>query len=391
MGLRVLVVTRLFPNAAQPNAASFNRQQLSALGRRCDLDLLAVIPWFPGAGLMRRWSAAGRLVSVPPAERIDGLDVRHPRVLYLPRVHFAAPALYAASLLPALRRAPRPDVVLGSWAFPDGVAAVALGRLLGAPVAVKLHGSDMNVIADLPSARLHLRWALPRAGRVIAVSRALADKARALGVRAERLAFVPNGVDRDLFRPRERAPVRAALSPPIPVDARLLLFVGSLLPSKGVPELLAAFARLAPARPELRLALVGDGPERARCEAAAAAAGGRLIVAGPRPLPEVALWMAACDALVLPSWNEGTPNVVLEALASGRRVVATRVGGIPDVVSSPESGELVPPRDVDALAAALARAADRPYDSAAVAAGAPGSWDESAARLAGVLEELVSR
>jgi glycosyltransferase involved in cell wall biosynthesis len=96
--------------------------------------------------------------------------------------------------------------------------------------------------------------------------------------------------------------------------------------------------------------------------------------------------MAACVVLVLPSWNEGTPNAVLEALACGRRVVATRVGGVPDVVDAPELGELVEPRRPDELAAALGRAAVAPYDPAEVARrGARGDWDQSAARLYEVL------
>jgi glycosyltransferase involved in cell wall biosynthesis len=95
--------------------------------------------------------------------------------------------------------------------------------------------------------------------------------------------------------------------------------------------------------------------------------------------------MAACDLLVLPSWNEGTPNVILEALASGRRVVATGVGGIPDVISSPALGELVSPRDPEALAAALGSALNQPYDPAELAAAVPGGWEDSAARLHQVL------
>ncbi|HUH05905.1 MAG TPA: glycosyltransferase, partial [Kofleriaceae bacterium] len=113
---------------------------------------------------------------------------------------------------------------------------------------------------------------------------------------------------------------------------------------------------------------------------------GRVVVAGGRPLDEIPRWMAACDVLALPSWNEGTPNAVLEALACGRRVVATRVGGVPDVVDAPELGELVEARDPPALAAALGRAASQLYDPAEVARrGARGDWDQSAARLYEVL------
>ena len=99
---------------------------------------------------------------------------------------------------------------------------------------------------------------------------------------------------------------------------------------------------------QVKLVLVGDGSLRGRCEQQAAALPGRIIVAGGRPLDEVGRWVAAADLLTLPSWNEGTPNVVLEALASGRPVVATRVGGIPAVIDGPRLGELVEPHDVPA-------------------------------------------
>src|SRR5439155_26063779 len=149
--------------------------------------------------------AAGRLTTVPARERIEDLEVEHPRVLYLPRIgHALAPALYAASLLPWLNeRRGKVDVVLGSWAFPAGVAAVTMGRLLGVPAVGKRHGSDLNVLPELPPVRRLLQQALPRADRVVAVSRGLADKARALGVSQHRINFVPNGVDRALFHPRD--------------------------------------------------------------------------------------------------------------------------------------------------------------------------------------------
>jgi teichuronic acid biosynthesis glycosyltransferase TuaC len=389
--LRALVITRLFPNAADPFAAAFNRQQFAALGRLCAVDLLAVIPWFPGAKLFSRWSAAGRLAQVPPHEWMDGLFVRHPRVFYLPRVgHALAPLLYEASLSPLLHQLRgRVDVVLGSWAFPDGVAAVRLARKLGVPSVIKLHGSDMNVIANQPAASRWLRWALPRADRVVAVSQGLADKAQGLGVTAERLVVVPNGVDRTLFFPRDRAEARAALGTIhgsiFPEGSKVIVYVGRLERAKGITELLDAFRRLASQRSDVALALVGDGGAAEACRQAALEFPGRVVVAGVRPLDEVATWIAAGDLLTLPSWNEGTPNVVLEALASGRRVVATTVGGIPDVLRDGQLGQMVPPRDASALTAALTRVLDQPYDPSAVAAMAPGSWADSAGRLLDVL------
>jgi teichuronic acid biosynthesis glycosyltransferase TuaC len=388
--LRVLVVTKVFPNPREPHMAAFNRQQLGALARMADVDVWAVLPWFPGAGLLNGRTRAGLLQDVPTFAWTDGLFVRHPRVLHLPRVDYSfAPALYVASLWPAVRKLRgRVDLVLGSFAYPDGIAAVALGRLLGVPSVVGVLGSDLNQMPSIPGVTTMLRLAFARASRVVAVSRALAAKAITFGAPADRVAVVPNGVDPAIFYPQDRAAARAALG--LDPAGKWIVFVGRLETAKGVDDLLAAFEEVAAGSPAARLALVGDGARRARCEEVAAASGGKILVAGARPLSEVAQWLAACDLLTLPSWAEGTPNVVLEALASGRRVVATAVGGIPDVVNAPDLGELVPPRNTPALAGALRRALDQPYEPGVIAGRATVTWDESAARLLAELETAAA-
>jgi glycosyltransferase involved in cell wall biosynthesis len=392
--MRVLVVTKIFPNALEPLSSPFNRQQFAALGRQCEVEVLATIPWFPGARALGRWSAAGRLTAVPAREVIDGLEVRHPRFLYLPKLaRGAAGPLYAASLLaPLFSRRRRFDVLLGSWAYPDGFAAVALGRLLALPAVVKLHGSDVNVVAAMAGPRRRLAWALPRARRVVAVSRALADAAVELGARRERVAVVENGVDPALFHPADRAAARAELGRA--PGERLILYIGRLEREKGALDLLAAFAPLAARRPELTLALVGDGSQRAACEREAHRIGRQVVLAGARPLAEVPRWIAAADVVALPSWNEGSPNVLLEAQACGRPIVATRVGGIPDLVGDASLGELVAPRAVAELEGALERVCDGAaagrYPEAAIVARARGGWDESAARLKRELERAVA-
>jgi len=388
--LRVLVITKIFPNALEPLSSPFNRQQFAALGKLCQVEVLASIPWFPAARAFQKWSAAGRLVDVPRQDRIDGLSVHHPRFLFLPRYgHAFSGALYAASLLPeVLRYRGRVDVVLGSWAYPDGVAAVMLAKLMGVPSVVKLHGSDINVVSKLRGPQQNLRWALPQAARVVAVSRALGEEVVSLGVKRERVKIVTNGVDPELFHPADRAAARRELGRAS--DGKLIVYVGRLERSKGVVDLLDAFAMLAKKRPDLSLVLVGDGAARQECAERAAQLGAQVTLAGARPLAEVPRWMAACDLLTLPSWNEGTPNVLLEALACGRRVVATRTGGIPDVVTGPSLGELVPVKDPPALAAALERVADGTYDEERIAAeGVRGGWADSATRLHQVLQEAV--
>ncbi len=394
--MRVLVVTKIYPNAAEPLSAPFNRQQMAALARRCSVEVLATVPWFPGAGWVRPGNRPDPASVIPDREMIDGIQVVHPRTLYLPRYgHALSAGLYAATVWPELRaRRGQFDVILGCWAYPDGVAVAMLGQALGVPTVVKVHGSDLDVLSLRPSLRWQMARSLPRADRLVAVSRSLVESAVALGVDRARIDLVMNGVDTSLFHPRDRAEARAALGH-AGDRRRWIVCVSRLRKDKGTLDLAAAFTALAADREDLVLALVGDGEARGAVESALRPLGdslqGRVIFAGARPLPEVPLWMGAADVVTLPSHHEGTPNVLLEALACGRRVVATEVGGIPDVVNDPALGTLVPPGDPVALAAALREAALTDYDAAAVAArGARGGWQDSAAKLEASLARAVA-
>jgi glycosyltransferase involved in cell wall biosynthesis len=391
--MRVLIVTKIFPNCLEPLSSPFNRRQFGELGKLCDVEVLATIPWFPGAPVFRQHSSAGRLAKVPRHDVIDGLPVRHPRFVLLPKIgHSVAGALYAASLVPialGLRR--RVDVVLGSWAYPDGFAAVVVADLLGVPAVVKLHGSDMNVVAKLEGPRSRLAWALPRAERVVAVSRPLAEQARALGVRAERIDIVRNGIDRDTFRPRDRTEARRTLG--LEPDQSIVLYVGHVTREKGAFDLVRAYENAGPRLRGSRLVLLGDGSGLEECRELARATGLNAAFAGARPHGEIARWLSACDVLALPSWNEGMPNVVLEALASGRPVVASSVGGIPDVVDARANGALVPPRNPVELGRALERVLGESYEPERISAALEvPDWPGSARALQrSLLEALANR
>ncbi|HEX4449209.1 MAG TPA: glycosyltransferase family 4 protein, partial [Polyangiaceae bacterium] len=388
----------IFPSSLEPLSAPFNLRQIAELARLCEVQVLEAIPHLPLASTFSFSGRAARLASLPPRERVHGVDVTYVRQLYVPRVGLpVAVPLYLASLLPHRDRLRRADVVLATWAYPDGCAAVLAARAAGKPCVVKVHGSDVNVVLQTRAARAVAARVLPMADAVVAVSRPLADELVRLGVPGDRVHLVMNGVDTALFRPRDRAEARAACG--LAADARVVLFVGRLEPQKGIHELLDAFEGVRARVPRATLVMVGDGvsasdvrtrvarwSEVAR-EGAGEGAAARMV--GPQSPAEVARWMAACDVLTLPSWAEGTPNVVLEALASGRPVVATRVGGIPDVLADPRSGLVVPPRDAKALETALIRALQQPWDDDAVRtcgqARGIASWTESAARLAAIL------
>jgi glycosyltransferase involved in cell wall biosynthesis len=380
--LRVLVVTTLFPSHLQPGHAPFNRRQFSALAELADVDVVGVVPRRLGGPVVR---------GLRSAEEIDGLPVQHRRYFSIPGLPGLNAGAMAVGLFPCLaRRRPAKtyDVLLASYAYPDGCAGMVLGWLLGVPVVVKCHGSDLNRVTDDPLPRLQLCHLLPRAKAVVVVSKHLRDRAQDLGVSPDRLHVVYNGIDRDHFRPRDRDSARRRLG--LPLDREIVLYLGHLEEHKGVRDLLEAGARLKQLRPTASLILVGAGalaPEVRRKAATDSGSSHGITAFDSVPHAEVPWWLAAADVLCLPSWTEGMPNVIREAHACGRAVVATAVGGVPEAVHSPELGILVPPRQPAALAQALVRQLDRVPATAATfdrLAAVP-SWAESASTLYAVL------
>ncbi len=385
--MRVVAITQIWPNSLEPFAAAFNLQQFRELSALCDLEVLSAVASFPFSSITGQPPRPARLSRLPPHEIVAGVPTTYLRQLYIPKIGLPiAVPLYLASSLPHRALVAHADVVLGTWAYPDACAAVLLARQLGKPSVVKVHGSDLNVIAKRRSARAILSLVLPLADALVSVSEPLSRELVDLGVSRERIHLVQNGVDDTLFFPRDRAAVRREIG--VPEGKKVVFFVGRLEPAKGIGELMAAWDRVSARRSDATLVLAGEGVSRAEVDAWAKRHGDAVRVLGGAPLSDVARWHGASDLFTLPSWREGTPNAVLEALASGRPVVATRVGGIPDVLREPEAGYLVPAKDPVALADALLRALSRDWSADAVRKTGPGTWKDSAAKLHGVLASV---
>lgn len=390
--MRLLALTHVFPSSLNPGSSPYILRQCEALAKQCELRVLGPLPWYPGASLFSRFSHWGEDFSrVPESELISGLRIEHPRFLQIPRWLWPKATSYALSLLPSLGRQRNTiDAILATWAYPDAVAAVALGELLRLPVFVQVVGSDIDVLAELRAPKLQLRWALPRARGVIAVSRQLGDKVRELGAAKDRVFVIPTGVDRTVFKPRDRAIASQKVG--ADPDGKLILFVGRLHPDKGLSDLLTAFDAIGQAEPRSSLVIIGDGPLRTEIEARAQRSAGRLKALGELGAVEIADWLAAAYLLALPSYHEGTPNVILEALSSGRKVVATSVGGIPDLITSSAQGELVPPRDPEQLKEALLRVLAEPYAAEEVLATVDlYDWHENARRVLAAIDQGTAK
>ncbi len=239
------------------------------------------------------------------------------------------------------------DVVVGHFLYPTAVAARSAARAAGVPFALVAHGTDVASVSGDSRVARECRAAMAEACLIIAVSEDLAARVRATGVKTP-LAVCHMGVDTRRFRPVPSA--RRGLH--LDVIERIALFAGNLVRVKNVESLITAFASLHAQGECDRLVIVGDGPLRPDLEAAAVdkGVGDSVAFTGKLPNEELPAWMNAADVFVLPSRNEGLGLVALEAMACGTPVVATAVGGIPEIVTDESIGQLVEPDDPEALA-----------------------------------------
>ena len=386
MKKRVLFLTNLFPNRLEPVRSVFNLKRALALAEHVDVEVLAPIPWFP---------LLTKLTNMPARETIEGLTVHHPRAFYTPKVgrRFYGTFFYRSArkyVLNLYARQPF-DLIYAVWTYPDGYAAVRLAQDLNCPCLVHAMGSDINLHMNYSAMRERILWTLHKADAVVSVSRRLKSAIVDPGVPADKVHVVYNGVDSDSFQDLDRQTCRRELTPPTGTG-KLILFVGNLVAVKAVDVLLNAMARLRNLDEGAQLVLIGDGRLRTQLEAQTRDLKlddcARFL--GRRPHEEVARWLGACDLLCLPSHNEGVPNVILEALASGRPVVATRVGGIPEIIDNPDLGILVEPGDAEALASALNTALAKDWDPARLTAVASRfTWGAFGRNIAEIIRQTL--
>lgn len=381
--MRVLVLTTLYPTPQAPHRAGFMPGRLAALARFAEVRAVVPYPTFP----LARW--LGRGERPPPREEGERYEVRRCPYFAPPGVarRWRPEAIVrgAATTVQRVAAEFEPDIVLGHFLFPDGVAAVTIAERLGLPVVLVAHGSDVNQLALIPAYRERIAAALAAAAGLIVVSHALQAKLASLGLRSADAVVIPCGYDARRFQPRSRAEARRELRLP---DGRWLLYLGALRRLKRVDVVIDALAKL----PAVRLAIVGDGPEAARLADQARRLGvaARVLWVGPVAHERVPLWLSAADAVVLASEHEGLPTVLTEALATGTPVVATRVGGIPELLG--DVCPMVRPGDPDALAAAIQGVLDTPPPPAAlIARAAPYEWGLLGAAEAEALRAALVR
>jgi teichuronic acid biosynthesis glycosyltransferase TuaC len=399
--VRILIVSHLYPSAVDDTAGTFVHQQVRALrDRGHDVRVISPVAWAPP--FLPQYAAHR---SVPRCTRVDDVPVLHPRMFVLPGARLGTGIVHTTrrAVCPHVRRTYRDwpfDLVHAHMLVPDGWAAASAGHAVGVPVVATAHGSAdvLSTPNRSPAWRRTVIEAITEIDEIIAVSQAVADGVCDLAHPRHGVRVIPNGADPARFAVGDKAADRRALG--IPEDRPVALFVGHLTDLKGIANLIEAIGtnRARGIAPPY-LAVVGDGPLRGALEARVAELGltDTVRFAGKVAHDDVGTWMGACDVLVLPSLSEGLPTVICEAMVVGRAVVATAVGGTPELVEPGVTGQLVPPGDVPSLADAIVDVLGTPGRAEAMGGAAAAraadtlTWAAVAARIEDVYREVLSR
>lgn len=341
----LLVVTNLYPVPWGPNRASFNKQQFDLLSRTLVVNIIVLLPW-------KEWLSHRN-------ECHASQTIKYCPYFYIPKFgRRLVPIFQLISLLfylPWIKRQ-QYSAVLASWGFPDAVAVAMLNKFLRLPFFVKVHGTDVNEnIQFIARSSLMKKW-LNKAKTIFCASQALADVLHSQGIDKQKLSVNYNGVNQDVFYPLKEKPHR-----------QHFVFVGSLIATKGCSELLSAFNQAKQKFPGMELDIVGEGPMKNALAAKINQHGLMNCVRlhGSVPLPKVAEYIRQANFLVLPSYREGVPNVLLESFASGTPVISTRIGGIPEVVND-DVGLLVDAKNELQLAEAMEQALNMTWSTEAI-------------------------
>ena len=356
--MRILALSHLYPHTAEPRYGIFVARQLEAMAKcGAEITLLVPRPYRPKFLL----SALGRSKTLTHETELipfDGVEARmivHPALpgaWYKSYVGSVA-AKVASATVRELHQQQKFDVIYATDLYVSGDMAWRLGEQFGIPSTCLAIGSDVNEVPHL-SPRLSATFdtIVNKLSGTLACGESLAEIIEQK--RSDHCLCVYGVVDTERFKPTDdRASLRDALR--LPQDKTIFLYVGYLWKRKGLLELIQAFERLQKQHGQCHLVLCGEGEDEVAIRQAAtdSSQAQSIQFAGAVPPDEIHRYMQASDVFTLPSYNEGMPNAVMEAMACGLPVVATSVGGLPAALKDCEGAILVPPREVSPLAEAL--------------------------------------
>ena len=392
--MKILVYTTLFPNHLHPNNAIFIKQRMFHFAKLegCDIKVVAPVPYCPPWPFFGKWYHNSQIKKF---ELMDGIEVYHPRYFLIPKVsmpfHGFSLFLSSLKLLKMIYQDFSFDLIDGHYIYPDGLAAVLLGKFFDKPVVLSARGSDVHQFLGFASIRPMIKYALNRADFLISVCDALKQEMINVGNIQGKISVVSNGVDLKQFYLIDKIKARKKLS--LKKDKKIILSVGSLIPLKGFHFLIDVMPNILNEIPQTHLYVVGEGQHRSFLEQKIKRLGlnQHVTLVGERPNEELKTWYSAADVFCLASSREGWANVIMESLACGTPVVATNVWGAPEILTSPEVGILVE-RSPESIGAGLLKALRQNWDRNRIREHVAGrTWDIVALEVKEIFSSILKR
>lgn len=387
--LRVLTLATLFPDASRPTFGGFVERQTLGLAARDEVQLEVVAPIGIPIWPLNRHERYRKFRDVPEQEVWKDLIVHRPRFSLIPKIGSSrSPAAIARALLPVLKtireRFPF-DIIDAEFFYPDGPAAMRLASEFNVPFSVKARGSDIHYWGARSGSDRQVLAAAHAADGLLAVSAALKADMVTLGIPDEKIAVHYTGIDKQRFKPVDRAEAKQSIN----VTGPLIVTVGALTRRKGQFLVIRALEKI----PGAQLWCIGEGEDRVNLSTLANRLGlaDRVRLPGNLPHDEVAKLVATADILALPSASEGLANAWVEALACGTPIVISDAGGAKELMDRPEAGAIVE-RDTDSIANAINAILTDPPDQQAVRTTVDRfSWERNAEQMVAHLSALVHR
>ena len=387
--MKVITFSTLYPNATQARHGIFVETRLRHLlaNGKVESKVIAPVPWFPFTHRI-----FGKYADFAKVQRYDlrhGIDVYHPHYFHLPKIGMSiSPFFLALSSITTIAKLIRQgydfDLIDAHYFYPDGVAAIILGRIFNKPVVITARGTDLNLLPQYVLPRNMIKWAAKNSAAMITVCQALKDVLIDLGIHHQRITTLRNGVDLKLFSPtKQRDELREQLS----IRQKTILSVGHLIERKGHDLIIKALLKL----PNVKLLIAGDGEQWDYLQNLVSSLhlNDQVTFLGALTQSQLRDYYAAADILVLASSREGWANVLLESMACGTPVVATNVWGTPEIIRAPEAGVLVH-RDENDIAQGIENLfANYPNREATRRYAENFSWDETTSGQETLFSQII--
>jgi len=386
--MKVLVLTDLFPTPQNPNHGIFIYQWAFHLSKICDMTVYQVI--FQEIEKPADRNETAHFGEIYPQNQPFVWIQRIKTISRFDRIWRRSRQFYRQVESDLAQSIGEFNIIIGQMGCPGGYTAVRLARKFEKKSIVGLRGSDVNAYLTRPVLKRFMRRTLNQADQLVTVSAAMKAELIRRGYPESKISVVYNGVDEALFHPLDLAESRKQLN--LPQEKKILLFVGSLtITSKGIDLLLDAVQEITESN--LMVYLIGTGEEKPQIEALIhqKQLSDKIILHEPVPHAKLNDWFNAADLLVLPSRREGVPNVILEAMATGTPVVASNVGGIPEIIIPEITGLLHRSGSVNDLKDKITDALNHSWDDQAISQSSQRfSWESNSQQYLQIVEKLLN-